>query len=92
MAKLRVFSVYDSKVESYMQPWYARTIAEAQRDWVRVCNDGESMMSKHPSDYTLFQIGDYDDQTASITPLKALHPVSTALEAKRIETPLSLAN
>lgn len=85
MAKLRVFSVYDSKVQAYTSPFYARTVAEAQRSWIAVVNDGESMMSKHPADYALFQIGTFDEETGTIEPLEAKASISTALEAKRPE-------
>lgn len=83
MAKLRMFSVYDSKVQAYMNPWIARTVAEAQRSWVQACNDGQSMMSKHPADYTLFQVGEFDEETGEILPLKAHASISTGLEARR---------
>lgn len=81
--KLQIFTVYDSKVEAYMQPFFARSIGEALRNWETACNDGESMMAKHPSDYSLFQIGEFDDTNGSINILEAKKALGTAVEAKR---------
>lgn len=81
--KLQMFCVFDSKVEAYMQPFYARTVGEALRSWEQSCNDGQSMMSRHPGDYTLFQVGEFDDQTGRIHAKEAFTNLGTAIEQKR---------
>lgn len=92
MAKLKMFSVYDSKVEAYTPPFYCRTIGEAMRNWETTCNDGKSMMSNHPADYTLFEVGEYDESTAKVSPLGALKNLGCAIEAKRQVGTLSAVN
>lgn len=82
--KQKVFVVFDSKVEAYMTPFFCRSKGEALRSWETACNDGQSMMSKHPADYTLFESGEYDDATGRIQQHNALIPLGTAIEAKRV--------
>lgn len=83
MPKLKVFVVYDAKVEAYMQPFVLRSKGEAIRSWEEVCNDGQSAMSKHPQDFTLFETAEFDEATGRLSQHEALIPLATALEAKK---------
>lgn len=82
MARLKVFAIHDSKVGAYMQPWLARTVGEALRSWEQLCNDGKSMMSEHPSDFSLFEIAEYDENTGRYSQHEVLKALGTALEVK----------
>lgn len=88
----KMFCIHDSKVGAYMQPFFARSIGDAMRSWTAVCNDGKSMMSIYPGDYTLFEIGSYSEDTGVVTPLDVLHSLGTGLEVKRSESPVSLVS
>lgn len=83
--KLKVFTSYDTKVEAYLQPFFMRTRGEAIRAWTELANNPEHLFSKHPGDYTLFEIGEYDDATAQLTPSRAFTNLGTALEFKRLK-------
>ena len=61
---MRVFSVYDSKAEAYGAPVFFKTKGEAIRGFTDIVNDGNSMLSKYPGDYTLFELGSFDEETA----------------------------
>lgn len=82
MARLKVFVVFDSKVEAYMQPFFCKSVGEAERSWISVCNDGKSMMSTHPKDFTLFQTAEFDEASGRFEQLPALVPISNGVEAK----------
>lgn len=86
MAVLKVYVVYDSKVGAYDKPFFMRSNGECLRGWETVCNDGKSMMSLYPTDYTLFESGEYDESTGRVNQYDALRPLSTALEAKKSES------
>lgn len=83
---LKVFTVYDSKVEAYLSPFYMPTVASAIRAWETTVNDPSTQFSRHPADYTLFEIGTFDDATAMFEMHPAKRPLQTALEAKRPPT------
>jgi len=80
MAKLKVFCVYDSKVEAYMRPFYARSIGEALRIWESSCRDSQSGFSQYPADYTLFLTGEFDESSGRFIQHQALVSYGTALE------------
>lgn len=80
----QAFTVYDNKVESYLRPFFCMTNGEAIRSFTDAVNDPTSAFHKHPADFTLFQIGVYDD-THGV--LKASDPVNLgcAIEYKNGE-------
>jgi len=80
MAKLSVYAVYDSKVQYFHQPMFMRNKGEALRSWELVANEKDHAISRHPEDFNLFELGEYDDQTGQITMHKA--PISIGLAAQ----------
>ncbi len=66
--KLLVFSVYDSKVEAFLQPFFAPTKGAALRSFTDACNSGDHEFNRHAGDYTLFLIGSYDEKSSLLEP------------------------
>lgn len=66
MAKLRIFSVYDAKVEAFMRPFVAPTYGAAERGFRDAVQDKQSEMSKHPEDYRLMYLGLFDEESGMI--------------------------
>jgi len=75
-----VFTIFDDKAEVYLMPFYMKTIGEALRAFADSANDPNHSFCKHPTDFTLFRIGHYDDSAASFV----LHPTPQAI-GKAIE-------
>jgi len=65
-----VFSVFDSKAGSYAQPFYSPTIGSAIRAFIGAISDPNTMLSKHPSDFSLMHLGSFDDDTGLFTNLQ----------------------
>lgn len=63
---LKVFAVYDTKGLVYGVPFFMGTIGTAVRAFSDLASDKQSAVSKHPSDYILFQIGEYDDSKGGL--------------------------
>ncbi|QXP07926.1 MAG: nonstructural protein [Arizlama microvirus] len=78
--KLKLFTCYDSKLEAYMQPFFMTTRGQALRAFTDTVNDPSSIFAKHPEDYTLFEIGEYDDQTGDISMNQAKVSLGIAIE------------
>jgi len=74
---LKVFSVYDSKAEAYLPPFFMQSEGQARRIFGDCCNDEGHQFGKHPEDYTLFEIAEFDDGSAVVTPSKT--PMSFGL-------------
>lgn len=77
---LKMYAVYDSKLESYLQPFFMQTQGAALRAWDAVVNDSSTQFSKNPADYTLFELGQYDDSTGIVESYQAKKNLGTALE------------
>jgi len=80
----KVFTIYDSKSETYLQPQYCKTKNECLRIFTDIVNsnDSQNQVAKHPEDYTLFEIGEYDDSIGSFSMLPASISLGNALEYK----------
>ena len=69
--KIRIFTVFDQKAAAYLQPFFSPTVGTAVRAFSDTVNDPNSMLSKHPSDFTLFEIGGFDDQSGVVSSLSS---------------------
>lgn len=79
-AKLLVFSVFDSKAEVYGTPMFFPTRGIALRQFTDEANRAESAIKKHPEDYTLFYIGEYDPDKGLLTPANTNSSMGVAIE------------
>lgn len=62
---LIVCSVFDSAVQLYGRPIFFRARAEAVRSFTAEVNRGgaDNVLSQHPDDYALFQLGEFSEET-----------------------------
>jgi len=61
----KIFSVYDSKTSSYSPPMNFPHTGDAIRSFSEIANDKSSTtIGKYPADFTLFELGSFDLQTA----------------------------
>ncbi len=58
-----MLSVYDSKAKGYFQPLFAANTDVGIRMFVTAASDPEHPFSQNPGDYTLFELGEFDQQT-----------------------------
>lgn len=78
--KLQIFSVFDAKTGIFAQPNFMVNKATALRSWSTAATDPSTAISKHPGDYHLFHIGEFDDDSGQFTNLEAKIDLGTALE------------
>lgn len=64
--KKNVYAVRDSAVEIYGNPFIAINHTSAVRDFDHACRDPQSQMSVFPSDFSLWHIGTYNDDSGLI--------------------------
>lgn len=67
--KFSIFSIYDNKAETFNTPMYVPAKGVAIRAFSDQANDPQSMLNKHPQDYELFCIGDFDADIGLLTPM-----------------------
>lgn len=64
---LKIFSVYDSKVGAYLPPMFLRSKGEALRAFAAAAQSSEHQFCKYASDFTLFELGSFDDEKCKFT-------------------------
>lgn len=83
---LKVYSVYDSKTEAYLQPFFAPAHGAALRMFQQAVEEPGHQFNRFSGDFTLFCIGSYDEQHGALTPLEHLINLGNAIEfAKGVE-------
>lgn len=80
--QLKVFSIRDKKGEIFMQPFFQKTVGEAERSFKTLTQDEKSMISKYPDDFDLYHVGEYDDQNGMLLPLKEVRMIISATQLK----------
>lgn len=64
--KHRIFTVFDVKAQAYLPPFCMPETAMAVRVFTDCVNADDHQFAKHPGDYTLFELGSWDDSCATI--------------------------
>lgn len=80
--KYKVFSIYDSKAEAYLQPIFMANKGVAIRAIVETLKNDDHQFSKTPEDFTLFELGEYDDSTGMMEPHATPLSIAKANELK----------
>jgi len=57
----RIFSVFDDKAKAFLPPFILPVEAMAVRVFSDMCNSDSHQFGAHPADYTLFDLGEFDD-------------------------------
>ncbi len=60
--KLCVYSVFDVKSGIFNTPFFQINDNVARRSFMDLVNDPQSLLYKHPEDFTLWRLGEFDDQ------------------------------
>lgn len=81
---LKVYSVFDSAANAYLQPFFAPTDGLAIRSFMDACNDASHQFHKHGLDYSLYLLGDFDDHlgtfSASQPPVKLMTGIDATMK------------
>lgn len=63
---MRIFSIFDRKSLAFATPFFMKTTGEATRALREHLKDGNSLISKYPEDFELYEVGGFDDQTGRL--------------------------
>lgn len=84
MQKLCIFTIFDKKAVAYNQPFYYHQKGQALRALEDNVNQNDSPISKHPEDYALYKIGEFDDLSGEIHATKPEF-IEEALNLKKLK-------
>lgn len=65
---MKVFSVYDNKASVWMQPFFCLAVGQAIRAFADEARRSDSLIGRHPADYVLFMIGDFEEFSGRLVP------------------------
>jgi len=82
---LNAYTVYDNKALAYNVPFFTSTDGQAVRMFADLANDSNTAVGRHPSDYSLFFIGSYDDQKGQLLAESPLRHVADAFAMLKIQ-------
>ncbi len=69
--QLKMFSIYDSKAEAWIQPFFSLATGSAIRSFETAANEEGNDFNRYGADYTLFEVGYFDQHTGELRALKA---------------------
>lgn len=77
---LNVYSVFDSKVGAYLPPMYFRSKGEAIRAFSSAALKEDHDFHRYAEDYTLFELGQWDDSSAKFVSHSTPVSIGKAIE------------
>lgn len=82
---LKMFSIYDTKTGMFHTPFFAPHTGIAIRMMSDLGQDLSTVIGRHPHDFTLYELGGFDDATAVYTPIAPnnLGPIASFLPTKQ---------
>lgn len=62
-----LYVVFDSKVGLYSMPFFSVSDQAAARTFGDALKAGDSLMTRHPEDFSLIRLADVEDSTGQVT-------------------------
>lgn len=85
--KLGAYSIFDKKADVYSKPFFVGQDGEASRMFIDLVNDSKTTLHRHPEDYSLYRIGEFNDNSGEIIKCLPKH-ITNATTVKKSETNL----
>lgn len=86
----RAYTIFDVKAMAYSPPFFQLTDGLAQRLLQDLVHDQTTSMARHPSDFVLYFVGTFDDQSGILAPVQPIQHVVDA--AQLVSTEGSMQN
>ena len=76
----QIYVIHDVKASAYLTPFFLPNDALARRTFSDCANDPEHAFGKHPEDFTLFNLGSFNNETGNMILEPSPVPVCKALD------------
>lgn len=84
--RVYAYSVFDHKTVVYGVPFFAPTDGSAVRSFQDLAHDLNTTVGRHPGDFALFCVGEYDDQKGvllGVSPVRHIVDAVALLNAQQ---------
>ena len=85
--QLKIFSIRDSKAETFNSPFYQPTHGEAERTFRTTVLDPKTVINQYPEDFDLWYLGEYNSNDGKITPLDTPQHMLKAVACMKPQNP-----
>lgn len=85
--KVNVYAILDTAGQAFLQPWFAANHALAFRNLEKACRNPDSPFVQFPADFTVFCIGQFDDDTGELLPHKKHENLGNMIQFVPAENP-----
>ncbi|AXL15506.1 nonstructural protein [Microviridae sp.] len=79
------YAVYDIKAQYYLAPFTSVNDHTAKRAFIGACSDPDTKLYKFPTDYELFHVGEFLEETGELVPVEAKRSLGLAASYKRLD-------
>lgn len=64
---MKIYAIKDQAIEAFGQPFFVQAQGMAVRMFMDETHNRESQISKHPEDFELWYLGEYEPTTGQVT-------------------------
>ena len=89
---LKIFAVYDQAADAYLMPFFDHNRGRALRGFSELVNSPDHQFGKYAADFTLFEIGAWNDEDCIFDMYTSKVNLGTALEFKESENAPSISD
>ena len=69
--KQPLYALFDSKAKAWLPPFLGNSDEDAKLSFAVLCRDADHPVGRHPADYTLFRVGEWDTDSGEMLPMEA---------------------
>lgn len=84
--KMQLVAIKDTAAQAFMQPVFCHATGVALREFADAVNSGDHQFAKHPEDFEMYFLGEFDDSDASFALPKSPQLLSRALDLKVVKS------
>lgn len=85
--KNKIFTIYDQKAKAFLPPFFLPQEGMAIRTFSDCVNKEGHQFNAHPADYSLAEIGTFDEETGKLETHEIAIQYGTGVEFVEIQTP-----
>lgn len=76
----KIYAIKDQAIEAFSQPFFVQAQGQAVRMFMDESKNEQSQINRHPADFELWYLGDFDEQTGAITAAANIERVARAID------------
>lgn len=73
-----IYATFDEKVKAFSNPFFLPTNGAAIRAFSDLAKDKNTTVGAHPEDFTLYQLGEWNDQEGTLVTYEKLNNLGKA--------------